>query len=83
MNKEKWWVKCCIHDARRIILTNNDVICVNKLINHFSDNDKWYSINTREIASIIDNVITGREKEKEYNKIVEEVVIRLEENNLY
>ena len=33
--------------------------------------------------SFIDNVIIGTEKEKEHDRIVEEVVKRLAENNLY
>ena len=35
------------------------------------------------MASLIDDVIIGTEEEKEYNKLVEEVVKRLVENNLY
>jgi len=40
-------------------------------------------INTGEVASFIDDVIVGTKKEEEYNKIVEEVVKRLAENDLY
>jgi len=40
-------------------------------------------INTGKVASFIDDVIVGIEKEEEHNKIVEEVVKRLVENNLY
>ena len=40
-------------------------------------------INTREVASFIDDVIMGTKEEKGYNKVVEEVVRRLIENNLY
>jgi len=39
-------------------------------------------INTREVASFIDNIIVGMEKEEEYDEVVEEVVKRLPENNL-
>jgi len=35
------------------------------------------------VASFIDDIIVGTETEKEYNKIVEKVVKRLAENNLY
>ena len=48
---------------------------MNKILHDF--------INTGKIASFIDNVIVGTEMEKEHNKIVEEVVRRLVENNLY
>ena len=40
-------------------------------------------INTGEVVSFIDNVIVGTEEEKEHDEIVEEVVKRLAENNLY
>ena len=40
-------------------------------------------INTREVISFIDDVIVGTEEEKGHNKVVEEVVKRLAENNLY
>ena len=43
----------------------------------------WNFINTREVASFIDNMIVKTEKEKGYNEIVEEVVRRLAENDLY
>jgi len=36
-----------------------------------------------KVASFIDNVIIGIEEEKDYDKIVKEVVRRLTENNLY
>jgi len=40
-------------------------------------------INTEKVATFIDNVIVGTEMEEGYNKIVAEVIRRLEENNLY
>ena len=40
-------------------------------------------INTGEVVSFIDDVIVGTEEEKWYNEVVEEVVKRLAENNLY
>ena len=40
-------------------------------------------INIGEVASFIDNVIVETEKEKGYNEVVEEIVKRLAENNLY
>jgi len=43
----------------------------------------WNLINTREIVSFINHVIVGTEKEEEHNEIVEEIVKRLAENNLY
>jgi len=41
------------------------------------------SIVTRKVVSFIDNVIVGIEKEREYDKVVKEIVKRLAENNLY
>jgi len=35
------------------------------------------------VVSFIDNVIVGIKKEEEYDKVIEEVVRRLVENNLY
>ena len=40
-------------------------------------------INTRKVAPFIDNVIVGMETENGHDKIVAEVIKRLEENNLY
>ena len=43
----------------------------------------WDLINTRKIASFIDNMIIGTEIKEEHDEIVEKVVKRLAENNLY
>ena len=40
-------------------------------------------INTEEVASFIYNVIVGTEKDKGHDKIVEELIKRLVENNLF
>jgi len=40
-------------------------------------------INIGEVASFIDNIIVEIEEEKKYDGIVEKVVKRLAENNLY
>jgi len=40
-------------------------------------------INTKEIASFINNIIVEMEEEKGYDEVVEEVMKRLVENNLY
>ncbi len=40
-------------------------------------------INTGEVASFINSFIVGKEEEKGYNEVIEEVVKRLAENNLY
>ena len=40
-------------------------------------------INTRKVAAFIDDIIVGTDTEKEHDKIVVEVISRLEENNLY
>ena len=40
-------------------------------------------INTEEVASFIDNVIVGTEKEKAHDEVVKKVVKWLMENNLY
>ena len=40
-------------------------------------------INKEKVAAFMDNILVGTEIEKGYNKIVEEVLKRLEENDLY
>ena len=40
-------------------------------------------INTGKVASFIDNMIVEMKEDKRYDKVVEEVVKRLVENNLY
>ena len=43
----------------------------------------WNLINTEEVASFIDNVIVETKEEKDYDEVVEKVVKRLAENDLY
>ena len=43
----------------------------------------WDLINTGAVRSFIDDVIVCTEKEKGHDKVVEEIVKRLAENNLY
>ena len=43
----------------------------------------WDLINTGKVASFIDNVIVRTEEKEGYDEIVEEVIKRLAENNLY
>ena len=40
-------------------------------------------INTEKVAAFIDNIIVGMEDKEEHNKLVAEVIRRLEENDLY
>jgi len=40
-------------------------------------------INTEKVASFIDDIIIGTEEEEGHDEIVEEVIRRMEENNLY
>jgi len=40
-------------------------------------------INTGEVVTFMDDVLIGTEEEEKYNKIVEEVLRRMEENDLY
>ena len=40
-------------------------------------------INEGKVAAFVDNVLVETETEKEHNEIVEEVLKRLEKNNLY
>ena len=43
----------------------------------------WNLIDTGKVVIFIDNVIVGTEEEKRYDKIVEEVIKKLTENDLY
>ena len=43
----------------------------------------WNLINTKIVRGFIDNIIVGIEEEEKYDEIVEEVVKRPVENNLY
>ena len=40
-------------------------------------------INTGKVGSFIDDIIVEIESEKEYDKLVEEILERLEKNDLY
>ena len=40
-------------------------------------------INEEKVAAFVDDVLVGTEIEKKHDKIVEEVLKRLEENDLY
>jgi len=40
-------------------------------------------INKGKVAAFVDNVLVGTETKEGHNKIVEEILRRLEENNLY
>jgi len=40
-------------------------------------------IDTKEVASSINNIIVRTEEEKRHNKVVEEIAKRLAKNNLY
>jgi len=40
-------------------------------------------INTGEVTTFMNNVLVGTEDEKQHDKIVEEVLRRIKENNLY
>jgi len=40
-------------------------------------------INTIKVASFIDNIIVGTKEEEGHDEIVEKVIRRIEENNLY
>ena len=46
-------------------------------------NEILWDLNIRKVASFIDNIIVEMEMEEEHDEIVEEVVRRLVENNLY
>jgi len=40
-------------------------------------------INKEKVAAFVDNILVGMEMEKDHDEIVEEILKRLEKNNLY
>ena len=75
-----------IYNFRRIIQANSDILWINEHTNNISDHDEQILqnlINTGKIASFIDDIIIRTKKEEEHDEIVEKVVRRLTENNLY
>jgi len=40
-------------------------------------------INTEEVAAFMNNILIGTEEKEKHNEIVEEVLRRMEENDLY
>ena len=40
-------------------------------------------INERKVVAFVDNILVGTETKEGYNEIIEEILRRLEENNLY
>ena len=40
-------------------------------------------INTEKVASFIDNIIMGTKKKEGYDEVIEEIIKKLVENNLY
>ena len=57
----------------------NSLITFQTMINEIL----WDFINTRKIASFIDNMIIGTKGKEGHDELVKEVVRRLAENNLY
>ena len=57
----------------------NSLITFQTMINEIL----WDFINTRKIASFIDNMIIGTKGKEGHDELVKEVVKRLAENNLY
>jgi len=40
-------------------------------------------IDTRDVAAFMDNILVGTEDERKHKEIIEEVLERIEKNNLY
>jgi len=57
----------------------NSLVTLQTIINKILRN----LINTRKVASFINNIIMVIEEEKEHNKVIEKVVKRLAKDNLY
>jgi len=47
-------------------------------------NNTFHDIfNNRDVATFINNILVGIETKEEHNELIEEILRRLEENNLY
>ena len=86
MDKKEKWVKDSIYNSRRVIWTNSHIfrltnfpVMFQTIINKIS----WNLINTGEVRSFIDNVIVETKKEEGHDKVVEKIVKKLAENDLY
>ena len=78
MNKRGKQVESSIYDAKRVFFEpsimffelTNFLATFQTMINKIL----WDLINTREVASFMDNIIVGTEKDEGYDKVVEEIV---------
>ena len=86
MNKGREWVEGSVHDTREVIWANSYVLWINELTCDFSDHNKQNLIRSHqhwESGEFYWQHNYGIETKKRHNELVEEVVKRLAENNLY
>ena len=86
MDKEEKWVEDSIHNITvdsnnpsGVLWTSNSLVIFQTIMNKIL----WNLINTREVVGFIDDIIVGMKKEERHDEVVEEVIKRLAENNLY
>ena len=86
MDKEEKWVEDSIHNITvdsnnpsGVLWTSNSLAIFQTIMNKIL----WNLINTREVVGFIDDIIVGMKKEERHDEVVEEVIKRLAENNLY
>ena len=86
LDKRERQVEGSIYNSRGVFQTSviffrvtNSPAIFQTIINEILQN----LINTGEVVNFIDNVIVETEKKEKYNKVVEKVIKRLVENDLY
>ena len=75
-----------IHDPYKVLWADSYVLWNDKFASHILGDDEWnperYD-NKGKVVAFVDDVLVETETEEEYDEIVEEVLKRLEENDLY
>jgi len=64
-----------IYNTCRLLQTDSNVLWNDKLTSHIPGKGK--------VVAFVDDMLVGTEIEERYNEIVEEILKRLEENDLY
>jgi len=76
-------VEGSIYNACGLLQTNCYVLWDNKLASNIPGNDKQNSKRLKKVVAFVDDILVGTETKEGHDKIVEKVLRRLEENNLY
>ena len=73
-----------VHDVHRIFQAGSHVFRFDKFASYLPNDDEQYlQINKGNVATFIDDVLVGTETEEGHDELVEEILKRLEEHDLY